>query len=122
MTIRDLTFESRARPWLVRFFRVRVKAAYGPEMPSLDDLAGPPAEGYDSIVRFARDEGGRPTGWFVKQDSQFTPPLLILSRFYEIEAATAWVALNEARERFSGELFAQELPHPPEPIEAEVVG
>ncbi len=98
-------------------FRLRVTASYGPVMPSLTDLSGSKPAGYETVARFVRD--GRPSGWFVEQDGEFSPALLVLGTFYDVEAAGEWAARAEAGARFRSELAARGLPAPVQGVYAE---
>lgn len=101
-------------------FRVRVTASYGPVMPSLSDLTGTPPAGYKTVATFVRND--RPSGWFVEQDQDFSPPLLVLGTFYEVNAAGEWAAGVEAGARFRAELAAHGLPAPAQGVYAEPAG
>jgi hypothetical protein len=68
--------------------RVRVTAAYGPIMPSLADLSGPAPAGYERVAALVRKPRGRPRGWCIEKYDDFSPELLILGTYYEIEATT----------------------------------
>jgi len=103
---------------IVPLFRIRVTATYGPVMPRLSDLSGEPLAGYKRLSEFVHN--GRPRGWFLDKYSEFSPPLLILGTFYEIEAATEWVALTQARARFAAELESHKLPPPPQAMDSEL--
>jgi hypothetical protein len=103
-------------------FRVRVTASYGPVMPSLLDLSGEPPAGYERAAAFASGNNHRPRGWFVERHPEFSPALLILGTFYDIEAAGEWEARVRARARFADELSRRKLPLPHDPVRAEVAG
>ena len=100
--------------------RVRVTATYGPVMPSLGDLTGEPPEGYEKVVAFIRAPGACPSNWFVHEDPEFSPPLLIVGAYYEIEAVTEWDARTQAASRFASDLSRLKLPRPPDPIHTEM--
>ena len=100
--------------------RVRVTATYGPVMPSLADLTGQPPEGYEKLVKFIRTPGALPSDWFVHEDAEFSPPLLILGTYYEIEAVTELDARTQAASRFASDLSRHKLPRPHDPINAEI--
>jgi hypothetical protein len=102
-------------------FRVKVTAAYGPLMPSLADLRGQPPAGYRKVVAFART-AEHPPNWFVQEHDEFTPPLVIVGAYYDVEALGAWDARAEARARFEAELARHQLPLPPDPIHSEIAG
>jgi hypothetical protein len=106
----------------MKTFRVRVTASYGPSMPSLADLSGDPPAGYEQVAAFASVANRRPRGWFVEQHAEFSPPLLIVGAFYDIEAAGEWEARVAARARFAEQLSRRKLPLPPDPVSAEVTG
>jgi hypothetical protein len=100
--------------------RVRVTATYGPVMPSLGDLTGEPPAGYQKVVAFIRTPGACPSDWFVHEDAEFTPPLLILGTYYEIDAVTESDARTQATSRFASDLSRLKLPRPPDPIHSEI--
>jgi hypothetical protein len=102
----------------VPLFRVKVTASYGPLTPSLVDLSGKPPPGYDLVAGFISN--GRPRGWFVEQNPEFSPPLLVVGAYYDVEASAEWPARAQARGRFAGELKKHGLPMPPQPIYAEL--
>lgn len=54
----------------------------------LGDLTGEPPPGYQKVVAFIRTPGTCPSDWFVHEDAEFTPRLLILGTYYEIDAVT----------------------------------
>ena len=89
-------------------------------MPSLGDLAGEPPEGYEKVVAFIRTPGACPSDWFVHEDAEFSPPLLILGSHYEIEAVTELDARTQAASWFASDLERLKLPRPPDPIHAEI--
>ena len=66
-------------------FRIKVTAAYGPLMPSLADLSGQPPAGYRVVAAFAR-EAQHPPDWFVEEHDEFTPALVILGAYYDVDA------------------------------------
>lgn len=100
-------------------FRVKVTAAYGPLMPSLADLKGQPPVGYRKVAAFARRDQ-HPPNWFVQEHDEFTPPLVIVGAYYDVELPGEWDARAEARTRFEAELARQRLPLPPDPVHAEI--
>jgi hypothetical protein len=100
--------------------RVRVTATYGPVMPALGDLTGEPPEGYEKVVAFIKDPGARPSNWFVHEEAEFSPPLVILGTYYEIEAVTEWDARTQAASRFASDLSRLKLPRPTDPIHTEI--
>ena len=102
-------------------FRVKVTAAYGPMMPSLADLKGQPPIGYRKVAAFARAEH-HPPNWFVQEHGEFTPPLVIVGAYYDVEALSEWGARAEARARFVAELARQKLPPPADPVHSEIAG
>ena len=87
-------------------------------MPSLTDLSGAPPPGYEAVARLVSD--GRPPGWFVEQQNEFSPPLLVIGTFYDIEAGGEWAARAQAAARFRGELDALGLPFGTDAIYAQV--
>ena len=100
-------------------FRVKVTAAYGPSMPSLSDLRGPPPAGYRTVAAFAR-QNQHPPNWFIEEHDEFTPALVILGAYYDVEAVGEWDARAEARARFERELARLKLPRPADPVHAEL--
>jgi hypothetical protein len=102
-------------------FRIKVTAAYGPLMPSLSDLKGQPPAGYRKVATFAR-KTQHPPNWFIEEHDEFTPPLVILGAYYDVDAVGEWDARAEAKARFRAELAGHKLPKPPDPIHAELAG
>ena len=72
-------------------------------MPSLSDLRGPPPVGYRKVLAFARQDQ-HPPNWFIEEHDEFTPALVILGAYYDVEAVGEWDARAEARARFEREL------------------
>ena len=99
--------------------RVRVTATYGPIMPSLTDPSGPPAPGYERVAAVVKTPGVLPSSWFIQADDKFSPPLLTLGTFYELEATTVLDARAKAAARFAKELTKHKLPLPAGQIHAE---
>lgn len=89
-------------------------------MPSLADLSGEPPAGYEQAAALAMGENHRPASWFAEQHAEFSPPLVILGTFYDVEAAGEWEAGVWARARFADELSRFKLPLPPDAVRAEV--
>ncbi len=102
-------------------FRIKVTAAYGPLMPSLADLSGQPPAGYRVVAAFAR-EAQHPPDWFVEEHDEFTPTLVILGAYYDVDAIGHWDARVEAKMRFKAELARLKLPLPADPLHAELAG
>jgi hypothetical protein len=101
-------------------FLVKVTAAYGPLMPSLHDLSGEPADGYETVAKLACNPDGRPRHWFVEQHSEFSPALLVLGRFYDVESSGQMAARVEAEALFEAELSRHGLPLPSDPVYTEL--
>lgn len=101
-------------------FRVKITAAYGPLMPSLTDLSGEPPERYEQIAALANGSDARPHKWFIEQHDEFSPPLLVLGTYYDLDASGEWSARAQARGRFRAELSRRGLPLPHDPIHAEL--
>ena len=80
----------------------------------------PAARGYEKLVKFIRTPGALPSDWFVHEDAEFSPPLLILGTYYEIEAVTELDARTQAASRFASDLSRHKLPRPHDPINAEI--
>ena len=92
--------------------RVRVTASYGRIRPSLRDLSGPPPPGYARVAALVKTPRALPSSWFIQPDDEFSPPLLILGTFYEVEATTELDARAKAAARFAKELNKHRLPLP----------
>jgi hypothetical protein len=89
-------------------------------MPALADLTGMPPAGYERVVAFVRDPGDYPSNWFIQEHDEFSPALLIIGGYYDVEAATEWDARAQAARRFARDLSRHGLPLPPDPIHAEL--
>lgn len=100
--------------------RVRVTASYGRIRPSLRDLSGPPPPGYARVAALVKTPRALPSSWFIQPDDEFSPPLLILGTFYEVEATTELDARAKAAARFAKELNKHKLPLPPGQIHAKL--
>ena len=69
-----------------------------------------------------RPQGPAPVNWFVEEHSEFTPTLVILGAYYDIDAIGYWDARVEAKMRFKAELARFGLPLPADPVHAELAG
>jgi hypothetical protein len=78
--------------------------------------------GYEKVAALAFGHNHRPPAWFLEEHAEFSPPLLILGTFYEIEATGEWEARVGARARFATELTRHKLPLPPDSVRAELDG
>jgi hypothetical protein len=74
---------------------------------------------YESATAFA-DSNQRPASWFVERYDEFSPPLLVIGTYYDIEARGPREALAEARCRFQSELTQHKMPLPFDPVYAEL--